>query len=76
MKVTITDRGIRIEDAPPPDPNLGDEDGILMQQLQAMTWAVGQIVQATQEATRQHAQRSSCVVQAQQVLQRMREGLH
>lgn len=76
MKVTIIETDIRVEDGPTPDPALQDEDGRVVAMLEALAWAMARIVVTTDQVCAAHQQRSMVAEQANQVLARLRGGMH
>lgn len=76
MKVTIIETDIRVEDGPTPDPALQDEDGRVVAMLQALTWAMARISETTAQIRAVHQQQAVASEQANQVLARLRGGMH
>lgn len=80
MKVIITEAGIEVQDAPALDPRLGDGDGgevaTFLQQFLALQWAMERISKAGEVAMQRYEDFKAFESQTEQLLQRMREGLH
>ena len=76
MKVTIIDREITVEDGPEPDHGLPEDDGRAVAMLQALTWAMERITETADQICAAHQQRAVESEQANQVLARLRAGLH
>ena len=76
MKVTIIDNAVTIEDGPAADPALPEEYGRVVAMLQALTWAGVRIAETTDQIIAVHQRHAVASEQANQVLARLRGGLH
>lgn len=76
MKVTIIDGQVTVEDGPVPDPALPEDDGRVVAMLQALTWAGARIAETTGQIIAAHQRQAVVAEQANQVLARLRGGLH
>ena len=76
MKVTIIDNEVMVEDGPAPDPTLPEDDGRAIAMLQALTWAMARLAEASNQIFAAHQTEAVAAEQANQVLGRLRAGLH
>jgi hypothetical protein len=76
VKVTITDDTLLIEDGPDHDPTLSEEDAAAVALLQALTWAMGRVLESAQRVTLAQAAHAVAAEQANQAIGRLRQGLH